>query len=121
MEKLGLTEEGIAKLASLLYAMTDAELSAEAMALASDPLGYIALKFSLPVHQLEHLRAADANGSAIVGLILAAGLLARIPIRFRELDASAKSSGSFRLESAFSLHISDTVDTSGAIEITLTI
>jgi len=81
MKKHPLTPEGIEHFQQQLYNSDDFRVREEAVALADDPLGWIAWHFELSVDQLELLRSINQSFMLVLGFSLAAALLARKAFR----------------------------------------
>ena len=121
MGKHELTACGIDRLTGHLYKLDDEKLQEEAMALASDPRGYIAEHFALKVQHLEYLRSTGEDCVMALGFCLASAIVARRPVQFREVGGSvATADACFLLKSCLTYHYKGKFVPTGAIVITMT-
>lgn len=86
METYPLTTEGAADKLNDLYALTDRELAAQAMAIALDFQSWVKINFDVTPAQRSYIDGMNADAVRFFGLQCSAGLLYRIDI---ELDYPA--------------------------------
>lgn len=86
MTRHSFTQEGAAALHAELLEFDIEQLQDEAVQLLQNPVGWLASRFELTVHQLELLRDLDVSSMGCVGASLSGALIARRPFLFKGWD-----------------------------------
>jgi len=86
MTRHSFTPEGEAALYAELLEFDIEQLQNEAIQLSKNPLGWLASRFELTVHQLELLRELEASFMQCIGAGLSGAVIARRPFLFEGWD-----------------------------------